>query len=113
VNRVPLSLCFVIAQLVVAALLIAVPPLGVHSSGDVCNAPSNELQDQWDSEKTSAAKLVLVGALVSFAAAITAFLSVSGRTRKGKVLFISMGMLGLVGVVVGLGVAFVTAAVYC
>jgi hypothetical protein len=112
-NRVPLSLWFVIGQLIVAALLIAVPAVRAPSNSDACNAPSFEIRDEVDAKKSSAAKLVLVGALVSLAAAITAFVSTSGRTRAEKVPFLVVGMLGVMGLVTGLAVAVGIDMVIC
>jgi hypothetical protein len=113
VNRLPLSLWLVIALLIVATLLITVPAQGAPSSADVCNASTFEYRDQLDAEKSSAAKVVLIGGLVSLAAAITAFVSVSGRTRSAKLALIATGMLGVFGVVSAVGVAFVTGLVIC
>ena len=112
-DRLPLSLWLVIALLIVAALLITVPAQGAPSSADVCNAGTFEYRDQLDAEKSSAAKLALIGGLVSVAAAITAFVSVSGRTRSAKLALIATGVLGLIGVVCAAGVAFVTGLVIC
>jgi hypothetical protein len=113
VNRLPLSLGLVIAQLIVAALLITAPAQGAPSAADVCNAGTREYRDQLEAEKKTAAGLVLLGALISLAAAITAFVSAGGRTRKAKVPFIATGMLGVIGVLCGLYVAFGTALIVC
>ena len=112
-NRLPLSLWLVIALLIVAALLITVPAVRAPSSGDVCNAPTNEYRDKVEAEKESAAVGVLLGGAISLAAAITAFVSARGRTREAKVPFIATGTLGVIGLVSGLAVAYGTAMVVC
>jgi hypothetical protein len=112
-NRLPLSLWFVIALLIVAALLITVPAVRAPSSGEVCNASTHEYRDKVEAEKNSAATAVVIGGLISLAAAIIAFVSAGGRARVAKVPFIATGTLGVLGVLCGVAVAYGTALVIC
>jgi hypothetical protein len=108
-------LVFVVAALVVAAALTTVPLLmDVPSAGDVCNADTNEEQDELEGEKTSAALIALCGALLSSVAAMVAIVSAVQRRPAGRgLLMVTLGLISAVRFAVGVSVAFVTALVVC
>jgi hypothetical protein len=107
-------LTFVVAALIVAALLIALPlAMGVPSAGDICNAGSFAERDELEAEKTRAARIALGGALLSSVAAMVASSASSRGSHADRASWCSSWPGSESGFTIGAAVALLTYAVIC